>query len=193
MTNVNFYQYLNCHNIYTVSLLYSRTVLPVCKPCWWFSVSPSEKVEYKCFWSDCKCNRREGLWDDNSQCWRNCRERNKGTQMDWIAHLIKKFIITVIYKATVFTRFNNRTIIWLIFKDTFPSSNAFVTWFEIPATSTHDGKIFIPVDDYIKSLKIMVKNVFSLSELVCYYPNGNGFFQRNFISSWIICNNQSSI
>lgn len=57
-------------------------------------------------------------------------------------------------------------------KDTFPSSNAFVTWFGIPATSTHDGTIFIPVDDYIKSLKIMVKNVFSLSELVCYYPNG---------------------
>lgn len=70
-----------------------------------------------------------------------------------------------------------------MFKDTFPSSNAFVTWFGIPATSTHDGTIFIPVDDYIKSLKIMVKNVFSLSELVCYYPNGNGFFQRNFISS----------
>lgn len=82
LTNVNFYQHLNCHNIHTVSFLYSRTVLPVCKPWWWFSVSPSEKVEYKCFWSDCKCNRREGLWDDNSQCWRNCRERNKGTQMD---------------------------------------------------------------------------------------------------------------
>lgn len=63
-----------------------------------------------------------------------------------------------------------------MFKDTFPSSNAFVTWFEIQATSTHDGKIFIPVDDYIRSLEIMVKNVFSLSELVCYYPNGNGFF-----------------
>lgn len=82
LTNVNLYQHLNCHNIHTVSFLYSRTVLPVCKPWWWFSVSPSEKVEYKCFWSDCKCNRREGLWDDNSQCWRNCRERNKGTQMD---------------------------------------------------------------------------------------------------------------
>lgn len=67
-----------------------------------------------------------------------------------------------------------------MFKDTFPSSNAFVTWFGIPGTSTHDGTIFIPVDDYIKSLKIMVKNVFSLSELVCYYPNGNGFFSKKF-------------
>lgn len=60
-----------------------------------------------------------------------------------------------------------------MFKATFPSSNALFTWFDIPPTVTHDGTISIPVDDYIKSLKIIAKNVSSLSEFEFYYPNGN--------------------
>lgn len=64
-----------------------------------------------------------------------------------------------------------------MFKATFPSSNTFVKWFEIPPMSTHDSTISIPVDYYIKSLKIMAKNVSSLSEFVFYYPNGNVFLK----------------
>lgn len=70
------------------------------------------------------------------------------------------------------TKANVGEIVEKEIKATFPSSNALITWFEIPPTVTHDGTISIPVDDYIKSLKIIAKNVSSLSEFEFYYPNG---------------------
>lgn len=67
-----------------------------------------------------------------------------------------------------------------MFKDIFLFLNVFVMWFGILVMFMYDGIIFILVDDYIKSLKIMVKSVFFLFELVCYYLNGNGFFLKKF-------------
>ncbi|XP_034329464.2 uncharacterized protein [Magallana gigas] len=57
-------------------------------------------------------------------------------------------------------------------KETFPSSNVFVTLFVMPRNSTHNSTISIPVDDYINTLKIMVEPVTSLDKFVFYYPNG---------------------
>nr|XP_022288711.1 von Willebrand factor A domain-containing protein 7-like [Crassostrea virginica] len=56
-------------------------------------------------------------------------------------------------------------------KETFPSSNVFVTWFELPMGPLTNTKE-IPVDGYIKTLRIAVQPVRSKSDVALFSPNG---------------------
>lgn len=60
------------------------------------------------------------------------------------------------------------------FQETFPSSNVFVTWFELPIGPLTNTKE-IPVDGYIKTLRIAVQPVTSKSDVALFYPNGIKF------------------
>nr|XP_022288697.1 von Willebrand factor A domain-containing protein 7-like isoform X3 [Crassostrea virginica] len=57
-------------------------------------------------------------------------------------------------------------------KETFPSSNVYVTWIEIPSGFVNITNVSIPVDGYIETLKLTVNPVTSKSEVDLYYPNG---------------------
>lgn len=61
------------------------------------------------------------------------------------------------------------------FKETLPSSNVFITWFKMPANTTHNRSI--PVDEYTTTLVITVTPVTSMSEVVLYNPNGMDFMK----------------
>ena len=62
----------------------------------------------------------------------------------------------------------------IFFQETFPSSNVFVTWFELPMGPLTNTKE-IPVDGYIKTLRIAVQPVTSKSDVALFYPNGIKF------------------
>ncbi|XP_055995684.1 uncharacterized protein LOC125647200 isoform X2 [Ostrea edulis] len=64
------------------------------------------------------------------------------------------------------------TIVEKEIKDTFPSSNVFITWFLIPVNSLANENIPIPVDNHMDTLKIVVVNVATESEFSLSYPNG---------------------
>ncbi|XP_061178318.1 uncharacterized protein LOC133186947 [Saccostrea echinata] len=64
------------------------------------------------------------------------------------------------------------TIVEKEIKDTFPSSNVFITWFLIPDGSSSNEVMSIPVDNHMETLKIVVRKVASQSEFTFSYPNG---------------------
>ncbi|XP_078333510.1 uncharacterized protein LOC111100854 isoform X2 [Crassostrea virginica] len=57
-------------------------------------------------------------------------------------------------------------------KETFPSSNVYVTWIEIPSGFVNITNVSMPVDGYIETLKLTINPVTSKSEVNLYYPNG---------------------
>lgn len=57
-------------------------------------------------------------------------------------------------------------------QETFPSSNVYVTWIEIPSGFVNITNVSIPVDGYIETLKLTISPVTSKSEVDLYYPNG---------------------
>ncbi|XP_062573737.1 von Willebrand factor A domain-containing protein 7-like [Saccostrea cucullata] len=62
------------------------------------------------------------------------------------------------------------TIVEKEIKDTFPSSNVFITWFLKLANSA--PVMFIPVDNHMETLKIVARIVTSQFEFTLSYPNG---------------------
>ena len=70
-------------------------------------------------------------------------------------------------------RTNNWIVIWyVLFQETFPSSNVYVTWIEIPSGFMNITNTSIPVDGYIETLKLTINPVTLESEFDLYYPNG---------------------
>ncbi|XP_062573736.1 von Willebrand factor A domain-containing protein 7-like [Saccostrea cucullata] len=64
------------------------------------------------------------------------------------------------------------TIVEKEIKDTFPSSNVFITWFVIPANSASNVVMSIPVDNHMETLKIDARIVINQFEFTLSYPNG---------------------
>lgn len=79
--------------------------------------------------------------------------------------------------TNIFSNIPTRQFIFLL-KDTFPSSNVFVTRLIFPTNSKPNENISVPVDNHIETLKIEITTVSAESEFSLLYPNGMSSLNR---------------